>query len=76
VRFGNSISMSTSASSPYSSCASLSEISVAALVTSETMCLMAKRVDLAGLLVETGFQVLVRLVVLARRRQHGIFDRR
>jgi hypothetical protein len=34
-----------------------------------------EQIDLARLLVETRLQVLVRLVVLARRRQHGIFDR-
>ena len=33
-----------------------------------------EQVDLAGLLVEARLQVLVRLVVLARRRQHGVFD--
>ena len=33
-----------------------------------------EQVDLAGLLVEARLQVLVRLVVLARRRQDGVFD--
>ncbi len=33
-----------------------------------------EQVDLAGLLVEARLQVLVRLVVLARGRQHGVFD--
>ena len=33
-----------------------------------------EQVDLASLLVEARLQVLVRLVVLARGRQNGIFD--
>ena len=54
----------------------VSEISVAGFVDVGDDVLDGEEVDLARLLVEARLQVLGRLVVLARRRQHGVLDAR
>ena len=73
--FGNSISMSTSASSPYICLASVSEISVAGLVDLVDDVLDREDFDHAGLGVEARAEILGGLVGLARGGEHGLFER-